>query len=192
MPVDGHKAPVEPGISPEPYGSDTPVGSIEDASGGISNELYTDPLSPIVQAAMIQSARESGLIASPAPGTAYQANQYLKDDYVLESKITRFWVTRKSGPGGQAGPAWFTQADVEIGVIIYKPPFKIPFWQGVSAATYEDPPLDSSSASPEDETAIYDQPGEVLSVALTRSVAGIFNRTALHALIIEDQMIPRH
>jgi hypothetical protein len=33
---------------------------------------------------------------------------------------------------------------------------------------------------------IYDHPGEVLSVALTRAVAGIFKREALHQLIVQD------
>jgi len=44
---------------------------------------------------------------------------------------------------------------------------------------------------PEDQASIYDQPGEVLSVAFTRSVEGIFKRSDLHSLIIQDHALRR-
>jgi hypothetical protein len=75
-------------------------------------------------------------------------------------------------------------------VDIYKPPFAIPFWQGVSTDTYNDPPADNGSGMG-DEIPIYAHPGQVLSVALTRAVAGIFKREPLHALVIQDTIRPR-
>jgi len=76
-------------------------------------------------------------------------------------------------------------------VAIYKPPFPVPFWQSSSAAEYNDPPTPAAGARPEDETEIYDQPGEVLSVALTRAVAGIFRRDDLRTLVLQDVIPPR-
>ncbi len=54
-----------------------------------------------------------------------------------------------------------------------------------SGATYNDPPADNGSGMG-DDVPIYDRPSEVLSVALTRAVAGIFKREALHELIVQD------
>ncbi|MGH7907296.1 MAG: hypothetical protein ACREP6_11785, partial [Candidatus Binataceae bacterium] len=192
MPADSHRAPNTAGISAAPYGGDIAVGASENSSGQVSEELYSSPLAPIVRQAIEKSAGEAGLVASVSPETVYNPAKYLKQDYVLQSKVVRCWVSKKSGPGGNAGPAWFTAADFALEVTIYKPPFRVPFFKGLSAATYDDPPIDNPSATPDDETAIYDQPGEVLSVAMTRAVAGIFNRAALHSLIIEDQSPPRH
>ena len=63
--------------------------------------------------------------------------------------------------------------------------------QGDSDAAYDDPPLSANTGNPEDETEIYDQPGQVLSVALTRAVAGIFKRNDLRTLISQDSL-PQH
>jgi hypothetical protein len=192
MPSDVHRPPAESRISTDRYGDDVPVGLSEGENGQVAFELYTPPLGPIVQDALRQSAHEAGLVSSVSSGTAYQPGKDLKVGYVMQSQIVQFWVTKKLGPGGDAGPAWFTQANVALDVTVYKPPFTVPFWQGSGAATYEDPPIDSPNASPEDETAIYDKPGEVLSVAMTRAVASIFNRSDLHALVIGDRMMPPH
>jgi hypothetical protein len=191
MPIDNHHAPPNPAISPAMYDGNVPIGSSEGPGGQIAFELYCQPLGPIVQNALKESAREAGLIPSISPETAYVGGKDLNVDYVMQTRIVQFWVTKKNGPGGDAGPAWFTEADVALDVTIYKPPFTVPFWQGSGTATYEDPPIDNPNASPEDETAIYDQPGEVLSVAMTRAVAAIFSRTDLHALVIGDRMTVR-
>ena len=76
-------------------------------------------------------------------------------------------------------------------VKIYKPPFTLPFWEGASNATYNDPPVGTFALGPEDETGIYEDPGQVLSVALTRAVAGIFDRDDLRTLITEDAIKTR-
>jgi hypothetical protein len=110
---------------------------------------------------------------------------------VLASKITRCWVVKRRGAGGDYGPVWATSADFAIDVTIYKPPFSVPFWRGTSQSTYNDPPIGSFGLGPEDEAGIYDQPGEVLSVALTRAVAGIFQRPDLRTLVMQDQIRPR-
>jgi hypothetical protein len=192
LPTDIHRPPVEPGITAALYNGDVPIGSSEGTSGQTVLEFYAAQLAPTVQDALKQSAHEAGLISTTSPTSVYQPTQDLKVDYVMESRIAQFWVTKKVGPGGDAGPAWFTEADVALDVTIYKPPFTVPFWQGSGTATYEDPPIDNPNATPDDETAIYDQPGEVLSVAMTRAVASVFSRTDLHALVIGDQMTPRY
>jgi hypothetical protein len=188
-PVDVHQ--VAAGINRQPYQGNVAIGVTEDVNGRATEELYSAPLAPIVQNAITQSATEAGLIASTSPISVYDRARNLKDDYVLESRIVKCWVTKRPGPGGDAGPAWFSTAEFALEITIYKPPFTVPFWQGKSGSNYDDPPMDSNAISPEDETAIYDQPVEVLSVAMTRAVAGIFNRTELYALVNDDRMPTR-
>jgi hypothetical protein len=77
-----------------------------------------------------------------------------------------------------------------LDLTIYKPPFNVAFWQGESAATYSDPPADNGSGLG-DDLSIYDLPGQVLSVALMRSVAEGFKRDALRSLIVQDSTPPR-
>jgi hypothetical protein len=189
MPVDAHQAAA--GVAAQSYQGNVPIGVTENATGSPTEELYSAPLAPVVQNAIRQSATEAGLIASTSNATTYDRAKDLKEDYVLESRIVRCWVTKRPGPGGEAGPAWFSTAEFALEVTIYKPPFAVPFWQGKSGSNYDDPPLDSNAISPEDETAIYDQPSQVLSVAMTRAVAGIFNRTELYALVNDDRMSAR-
>ncbi|HUY17986.1 MAG TPA: hypothetical protein VMV15_02060 [Candidatus Binataceae bacterium] len=192
MPIDAHQPAIGgAGIAAPPAPGDVAIGVSEDPSGRPTQELYSAPLAPIVQNAIAQSATEAGLIASTAPGSIYAPTKDLNDDYVLVSRIVKCWVDKRPGPGGEAGPAWFSAAEFALEVTIYKPPFTVPFWQGRSGSNYDDPPMDSNAISPEDETAIYDQPVQVLSVAMTRAVAGIFNRTELYALVNDDRMPAR-
>ena len=88
----------------------------------------------------------------------------------------------------RSGQVSRTVADVRIEVSIYKPPFSVPFWNGTTADTYYDPPVGSFGLGPDDEAGIYDEPGQVLSVALTRSVAQIFERPDLRNLMLEDDV----
>ncbi len=192
MPADVHQAAATgSAVAAQRYQGNVAVGVTEDPSRHPTQELYSAPLAPIVQNAVMQSATEAGLIASTSPDSAYNRAKDLKEDYVLESRIVRCWVDKRPGPGGEAGPAWFSAAEFALEVTIYKPPFTVPFWQGKSGSNYDDPPMDSNAISPEDETAIYDQPVQVLSVAMTRAVAGIFNRTELYALVNDDRMPAR-
>jgi hypothetical protein len=192
MPVDAHRAVATgSGIAAQLYQGNVAIGVTEDPSGRPMQELYSAPIAPIVQDAIVKSAAEAGLIASTSPSSSYDRAKNLKEDYVLESRIVRCWVDKRPGPGGEAGPAWFSAAEFALEVTIYKPPFTVPFWQGKSDSSYDDPPMDSNAISPEDETAIYDQPVQVLSVAMTRAVAGIFNRTELYALVNDDRMPAR-
>jgi hypothetical protein len=85
-----------------------------------------------------------------------------------------------------AGPTSSASAEVTLDVVVYKTPFEVPFWQGESEASYDDPPAPVAGVAPEDATEIYDDPGQVLSVGLTRAVAGIFRRDDLHTLMTED------
>jgi hypothetical protein len=110
---------------------------------------------------------------------------------VIQCKIARFWVDKHRGRDNAAGATWSASAEVALDVVVYKAPFDVPFWQGESDATYDDPPAPVTGVAPEDETEIYDDPGQVLSVGLTRAVAGIFKRDDLHTLITEDSPLTR-
>jgi hypothetical protein len=162
------------------------IGVIVDQTGKIDQRLYGSPLGPMVAQAIAQAAQEAGMVSSTAPEPLNLALTDRKSDYVLTARIKRLWANKHRGPDNQAGPTWFTTADVALDVAIYKPPFSVPFWQGTSAANYDDPALPPAGSSTEDETQIYDNPGQVLSVALTRAVAGIFRQEALHTLIAQD------
>ena len=80
---------------------------------------------------------------------------------------------------------------LSLDISIYKPPFSVPFWTGSTNDTYFDPPVGSFGLGSEDEAGIYDEPGQVMSVALTRSVAAIFQRQDLRNLMLEDDIKSR-
>jgi hypothetical protein len=175
--------------------SDNPAtGVVLAPSGAVVQHIYSQPLPRLFQQAIVKSAEEAGMVAKASNEPLDTALKQVGENYILTSKITRCWVKKHSGtyPGsnGSASPMWFTTANVSLNVSIYKPPFNVPFWQGVSANTYNDPPADNGSGM-SDEIPIYSHPGQVLSVALTRAVAEIFKREALHALVIQDTIHPR-
>jgi len=179
------------GVSHEPEGGRPAIGVIRDESGKIDQRLYGPALEPLFQNAIAQAAREAGMMAAVTPLASKQALAARNADYIVEAKITRCWVNKHRGPDNQAGPTWFAAADVTLDAAVYKPPFAVPFWQGQSSATYDDPQLAPAGSAPEDQTELYDQPGQVLSVALTRAVAGIFKRDNLRTLIVQDSQ-PAH
>ena len=162
------------------------IGVIRDRSGDIDQRIYGPPLEGLVQQSLAEAAREAGLKASVSNMALKQALAGRQSDYLLQAKVVRFWVNKHRGPDNQAGATWYASAEVGVDVIIFKPPFDVAFWQGESDATYDDPPPPIAGSLPEDETEIYDDPGQVLSVALTRAVAGVFQREDLHTLISED------
>jgi hypothetical protein len=162
------------------------IGVIRDRSGEIIQRLYGPPLQPLVQQAITEAAKEAGYTSVSSNLTLSQVFTSRQAQYVITPKIARFWVDKHRGPDTAAGPTWSATAEVALDVVVYKVPFNVPFWQGESSATYDDPPAPVAGAAPEDETEIYDDPGEVLSVALTRAVAGIFKRDDLRMLITED------
>jgi hypothetical protein len=167
------------------------IGLVTDQSELIVQRLYSQPLANIVQGAIVRSAEEAGLSSTAANQSAYLTDAKLNADYVLASQITKCWVKKHRGPNGQFGPTWSTVADFTVKVTVYKPPFQTPFWQGTSAQSYYDPPIGSFGLGPDDEAGIYDDPGQVLSVAVTRAVAGIFQRDDLRALVAGDHMTMR-
>ncbi len=174
-----------------PLNGNPAIGVITDQSGNITQRLYSAPLGPILQQAIGRSADEAGLSASSSADVAYQPGVKNTTGYVLESKIRRCWVKKQRGVNGQYGPVWRTTADLALDVSIYKPPFSVPFWTGSASDTYYDPPVGSFGLGSEDEAGIYDEPGQVLSVALTRSVAAIFQRQDLRNLMLEDDIKSR-
>jgi hypothetical protein len=139
-----------------------------------------------LQKAIARSADEAGLTAFSSIDSAYKSGVKNANAYVLESKITKCWVKKS-----RSGQVSRTVADVRIEVSIYKPPFSVPFWSGVTSDTYYDPPVGSFGLGPDDEAGIYDEPGQVLSVALTRTVAQIFERQDLRNLMLEDDIRAR-
>jgi len=171
-----------------PMNGNPAIGIVDDESGNLTERLYSSQLGPILQQAIGRSAVEAGLIASSSPDVTYKKGVKNNTEYVLESKIRRCWVKKARTTTGQYGPVWRTMADVSIDVTIYKPPFSVPFWTGSSNDTYFDPPVGSFGLGSEDEAGIYDEPGQVLSVAVTRSVAGIFQRQDLRNLMLEDDI----
>ncbi|HLX03961.1 MAG TPA: hypothetical protein VKR28_00440 [Candidatus Binatus sp.] len=171
-----------------PLNGNPAIGVIDDQSGNVTERLYSSSLGPILQQAIGRSADEAGLSASSSPDVTYKPGIKNTTEYVLESKIRRCWVKKERSANGTYGPVWRTMAEVALDVTIYKPPFSVPFWTGSTDDTYYDPPVGSFGLGSEDEAGIYDEPGEVLSVALTRSVAAIFQRQDLRNLMLEDDI----
>ncbi len=187
MPADARDATADSA----PLNGDPAIGLTTDRSGNITERLYSPPLGPILQQAIGRSADEAGLSASSSTDVAYKPGVKNTTEYVLESKLRRCWVKKNRAANGQYGPVWRTTADFALDVSIYKPPFSVPFWTGSADDTYYDPPVGSFGLGSEDEAGIYDEPGQVLSVALTRSVAAIFQRQDLRNLMLEDDIKPR-
>jgi hypothetical protein len=171
-----------------PLNGNPAIGIVTGESGNLAERLYSAPLGPILQQAIGRAADEAGLVATSSPADAYKAGVPQTTEYVLASKIKRCWVKKSRGANSQYGPVWRTVADFALDVSIYKPPFSVPFWTGTTNDTYYDPPVGSFGLGPEDEAGIYDEPGEVLSVALTRTVAAIFQRQDLRNLMLEDDI----
>ncbi len=178
-------------INHQPYEGHPAIGVVIDRNGQVMQRLYGPDLGPLMRDAIAQAAHEAGMISSTSPQPLSDALHAHGADYVLAARITGLWVLKQRGVDTEGGPTWFSAADATLDVIIYKPPFPVPFWQGQTIAEYNDPPTPGAGAHPEDETEIYDQPGEVLSVALTRAVAGIFRHDDLHTLVLQD-VIPSH
>jgi hypothetical protein len=195
MPTDARDFKDTGGQAHAPQDGNPAAGVMLGPDGAVVQRIFSTPLGPIVQGAIVRSADEAGMLATASNDSLDAALKETNEDYVLESRIVRCWVNKHTGTDVNAPPSsslgWFTTADVAIDVVIYKPPFNVAFWQGESTATYSDPPADNGTGMG-DDVPIYDRPGEVLSVALTRAVAGIFKREALHALIVQDNVGPQH
>lgn len=170
-----------------PLNGNPEIGVAVDKDGNVTQRLYAAPLGPILQKAIARSADEAGLTAFSSIDSAYKAGVKNANGYVLESKITKCWVKKSRG----SGQLFRTVADFRIEVSIYKPPFSVPFWSGATSDTYYDPPVGSFGLGPDDEAGIYDEPGQVLSVAMTRTVAQIFQRQDLRNLMLEDDIRAR-
>jgi hypothetical protein len=165
------------------------IGTTMDARGETIQNLYITDLAGTVQRALMQAVQEAGMTAVASSQTQYTA-QPVNADYVLESKVEKCWVKKQRVVDNEKTASWQTVAQFTLDATIYKPPFHVPFWQGISSETYSDPP-DNPGVMSEDQASIYDQPGEVLSVAFTRSVEGIFKRSNLHSLIAQDRALRR-
>jgi hypothetical protein len=189
FPVDARDFKETSGAAHSPENGSPAVGVIRDQSGEIVQRLYGPPLEPLVQQSITQAAQEAGMNSSISNLSLNEALGSHPAQYLVSSKIVRFWVDKHRGPDDSAGATWSATAEVALDVAVYKPPFNVPFWQGESYATYSDPPAPVAGVAPEDDTEIYDDPGQVLSVGLTRAAAGIFRREDLHTLIAEDSTL---
>jgi hypothetical protein len=161
------------------------IGVIVDENGKTEQRLYGPPLEALTQDAIAHAAQEAGLNSTAESIPLPNALAARDADYVISTKILRCWVRKTRGGSRSPVVVWRSVADVALDVTIYKPPFAVPFWQGPSAAVYNDPPP-SVTGDVTSEVEIYEQPGEVLAVALTRAVAGIFKRDDLYTLITQD------
>jgi hypothetical protein len=164
------------------------IGMVTDQLGNVVQRLYGGPLATIVRGALERSAAEAGFQSSSENRSAYIGGEKENADYIMASRIIECWVKKHRGPDGRFGPTWSNEANFRVEVTIYKPPFKVPFWQGSSNQEYWDPPIGSFGLGPDDEAGIYDDPGQVLSVAMTRAVAGVFQRDDFRALVLGDHM----
>jgi hypothetical protein len=168
------------------------IGVIRDRSGEIVQRLYGPALEPLVQQSITAAAKEAGMTSFSSIMPLQSALNSRQAQYVIACKIARFWVDKHRGPDNAAGSTWSATAEVALDVVVYKAPFDVPFWQGESDAVYDDPPPPVAGIAPEDTTEIYDDPGAVLSVGLTRAAAGIFERDDLHTLMTEDSPPNQH
>jgi hypothetical protein len=165
------------------------IGLTVDTNGQTIQRLYATGVAAIVQKALVQAADEAGMIATASTEATYTA-QPVDADYVLQTKVVKCWVKKQRVVDSDKNASWQTMAEFALDAAIYKPPFHIPFWQGSSSETYSDPP-DNPGVMSEDQASIYDEPGQVLSVAFTRAVEGIFKRGDLRALVTQDRAL-RH
>ena len=171
MPTDDREFPGAQAANHAPLDGKPAIGVVIDKNGSVAQRLYAEPLGPTLQRAIAGAAQEAGMTAEAADYSDYTPSKVRGEDYVVATMIKRCWVEKMRRPDGRYGPVWSTGADFAINVIVFKPPFKIPFWQGALQSNYNDPPVGSFGLGPDDEAGIYDDPGEVLSVALTRAVA---------------------
>lgn len=166
-------------------GASAQIGVIGDQNGTILKRIYASPIEPIIQMALVKAAKEAGLVPTGFNGALDAALHRTDQDYVLATDITACWVVKYRLPDPSWGEMWVTQAKVALQVQIYKPPFRTAFWQGERSVDYSDPPY-GGLALPLDPAAMFDNPGQVLSVALTRAVAGVFSSQDLLQLIEQD------
>jgi hypothetical protein len=190
VPTDERKKADDTEGGSTPLDGNPQIGVSIGKDGMLAQRLYSAPLGPIVQGAIARAAEEAGMTATKSSDTTYQAGHKLPQEYVALGRIRECWVKKMRRADGRYGPVWRTTADFVLDVEIYKPPFSVPFWAGTVADTYYDPPVGSFGLGAEDEAGIYDEPGQVLSVALTRAVAAIFRRTDLRDLMLEDDIHP--
>jgi len=189
-PVDARTFQDEAAADHGPYQGQPAIGVVLGRDGRLEQRLYGAALEPLAQDALVKSAREAGLDPIALNYPLAQALKGHPGDYVLAATITDAWVNKHRGPSNPEGSTWFTAANVTIDAAVYKAPFDVPFWQGESAAQFNDPPIATlGSLDPEDDTAIYDDPGQVLSVAFTRAIAGLFKRDDLRTLVGQDANI---
>ena len=166
------------------------IGVVLDPDGSITQRLYSAPFLSMVQKAIEQSTEEAGMVALDSSESSYSGVRKKGEDYVLENRVVRCWVKKQRGHGdGRHEPIWRTTAEFAIDTTLYKPPFRVAYWQGHTSAQFSDPPLNHMLGVADDDAAIYDEPGQVMSVAVTRAVAGIFDRDDLRTLIAQDRMV---
>ena len=188
LPTDEREFPASNGSDHAPLDGKPAIGVVIDQEGDVVQRLYSEQLGPTIQKAIAGAAQEAGMTAEVADYADYTPDKAKNIDYVIATILKRCWVSKRRGSDDRDGQVWTTAADVAMDVLVFKPPFKIPFWQDALQSTYDDPPVGSFGLGPEDETGIYDEPGEVLSVALTRGVASIFERQDFRTIVKQDNL----
>jgi hypothetical protein len=174
----------------EPFEGHPAIGMVLAEDGKVSQRLYGPALDELITTAVAQAAQEAGMIAVVSSNPLKAELSGRRADYVVSATIVRCWVIKHRGQDRGGGPSWRSEAVVTLQATVYKPPFDVAFWSGDSSSTYDDPPSTASGGMGMEDSEIYDQPGEVLSVALTRAVAGLFQHDDLRTLITQDPIRP--
>ncbi len=189
-PVDDREFPQRWSKDHQPSNGYPAVGVIMDAKQQVIERLYAQPFVDLVQKALAQAAAEAGMTTVMSNQTSYgSALTSSPPAYVLASRITRCWVERKLDVSDGGLGVWRSWAEFDLEATLYKVPFRVPFWQAKSISVFYDPPPNTFDPGLASETALYESPNEVLSVALTKAVAGIFNHYDLRSLVTQDRVL---
>jgi hypothetical protein len=190
LPVDQREFPGRWSRDHQPLNGDPAIGAVLDAKGDVIKKLYSKPFLDLVQKALGHAAAEAGMTPVFSNQTSYESVLPSSPPaYVLASRVTRCWVERKLDPNGNGPGVWRSWAEFDLEATVYRVPYRVPFWQTKSVSVFYDPPPDTFDPGLASETALYETSGEVLSVALTRAVAGIFNHYQLRNLIAQDRVL---
>src|SRR5258708_12349724 len=97
MPVDVRDFKDTAGQSHAPQDGNPATGVMLGPDGAVVQRVYSSPLGPILQGAIVRAADEAGMLATASNDSLDAALKKTDEDYVLASRITRCWVNKHSG-----------------------------------------------------------------------------------------------
>jgi hypothetical protein len=189
-PVDDREFPDRWSKDHQPLNGDPAIGVVLNSKEQVIERLYAHPFIDLVQKALADAASEAGMNPVISNQSSYESVLGSgPPPYVLASRIKRCWVEKKLEASDGGPGIWRSWAEFDLEATIYKVPFRVPFWQTKSVSVFYDPPPNTFDPGLGSETALYENSAEVLSVALTRAIAGIFNHYDLRTLITQDRVL---